>query len=74
MRFEYLELSLIICSFTDKTFPRLYTSEFRGHSQGVGYGDGGPCPSSHELDDALAKTGRIFGGLINDIKEIALNI
>ena len=47
---------------------RLYSDEFCGHSQGVGYGDGGNQKSLHELDDALKRTGKLFGGMINDIK------
>ena len=52
----------------DQGMDRLYSQEFRGHSQGVGYGDGGLKPSSHEVDDALKRTGRLFGGFLNDIK------
>ena len=52
----------------DQGMERLYSDEFCGHSQGVGYGDGGTARSNHELDDALQRTGRLFGGMINDIK------
>ena len=37
----------------DNGMDRLYSSEFKGHSQGVGYGDGGSRPNEHQLDDAL---------------------
>ena len=52
----------------DQGMERLYSDEFCGHSQGVGYGDGGKNKQNHELDDALTRTGRLFGGMINDIK------
>jgi len=53
----------------DQGMDRLYTSQFRGHSQGVGYGDGGfkPVDNHDQVDDGLRRTGRLFGGFLNDI-------
>ncbi|CBY21440.1 unnamed protein product [Oikopleura dioica] len=55
----------------DQGMERLFSSEFKGHSQGVGYGTGGLKNSEHELDDSLRRTGRLFGGLMNDIRRKA---
>jgi anion exchange protein len=55
----------------DQGMERLFSSEFKGHSQGVGYGTGGLKNSDHELDDSLRRTGRLFGGLMNDIRRKA---
>lgn len=52
----------------DNGMERLYSSEFKGHSQGVGYGDGGMRPADHEMDEALKRTGKLFGGLVADVK------
>ena len=63
-RFEIFCLRLV---FSTDSYSILIL-KFKGHSQGVGYGDGGSRPSEHQLDDALKRTGRLFGGLIADVK------
>ena len=39
-----------------------------GQSEGVDFGDGGAKAEEHQVGDELRRTGRLFGGLVGDIK------